>query len=102
MTLRLTQPVLLLLLAFGTEEPPIRLVPRVLDPHFAQRHRLCAEASPTAAAPLSNDDRRTVQEFVGPALLELQVHQIRDSFTVFAKAQEHLRDLLRDRPKSLT
>lgn len=98
---RRTLPVLLLVL-LAIQEPPIRLVPQIVDPHFAQRHRMCVEESTTTAAPLPNEERRSVQEFLGPTVLEYQIHQLGDSLRAFAKARDHLRTLLRARPRSLS
>ena len=83
-------------------EPAIRLVPRAIDPHFAERQRLCLEQSTITGFPLANDGRRAVQDFLGPALVEMQVHQTGDSLVAFAKLESHLRALLQARPKSLT
>ena len=102
MSVRLILPVLLLLVPPATREPSIRRVPRVVDPRFADRQRLCAEDSAATAVPLPNDEHRSVQTILGPALLELQIHQLGDSFTAFSKARRHLRALLRARPRALT
>jgi len=102
MTVRLTLTILLLLVPLATKEPSIRLVPRVVDRHFAERRRLCTEDSAATDLPLPNDEHRSVQDFLGPALLELQIHQLGDSFLAFAAAQRHLRALLRARPRSLS
>lgn len=98
---------LILLLLFlpvpaAIQEPIIRLVPQVVAPHFAQRSRLCAEDSATTALPIPNEARRSVQALLGPALLEIQIHQVGDSFAAFDKARDHLRALLRARPRALT
>ena len=95
-------PLVALLSPPAGQEPDIRLVSRVVDRHFADRSRLCPGESATAAVPLPNDERRSVQEFLGPALLELQVHQMGDSFADFPAARDHLRALLRARPRAWT
>lgn len=86
----------------STQEPSIRLVPRVVDPHFMQRSRMCGQDSATSAFPVRNDHRRSVQAILGPALREIQVHQVGDSLAEFSRAQERLRALLQARPLALT
>lgn len=93
---------LLLFLSLTTQEPSIRLVPRVVDPHFPERQRLCDEDSTTGGVSVPNDERRSIEEWLGPALLELQIHQLGDSLRAFPTARDHLRTLLRARPRSLT
>lgn len=102
MRARLVLPLLVLLWPPARQEPDIRFVPQVVDRHFADRSRLCAGDSATSAVPLPNDERRSVLAFLGPALLELQVHQAGDSFAEFPTAREHLRALLRARPRAIT
>ena len=92
----------LLLLAPTDHQPvPIRFVPRVVDTRFAERSRLCEDGPASTMAPISNDLRRSTAAVLGPALRALQVHQLGDSLTEFPKVRQHLRTLLRARPRFL-
>jgi hypothetical protein len=94
--------VLVVLAVAVSQEPAIRFVPQTVDRDFATRTRLCSAASAGTSDPVSNDQRRSVQALLGPTLLELQVHQMGDSFTTFAPVRDKLRALLRARPFGLT
>jgi hypothetical protein len=79
--------VVLLLVQVAPQGPAIRLVPQLVDRHFAERRRLCAGEATGTGFPVSNDTRRSVQEFLGRALVELQIHQIGESLMAFSKAR---------------
>ena len=92
---------LLLMIASGSG-PRIRHVPRVVDPGFATRFALCPNAPSTGGAGESNDDRRSVAELLGPALVEIQVHQVGDGFADFGAVEAHLRWVLARRPHAVS
>lgn len=87
-----------LLMAFGTGEPPIRYVPRVVDRDFAGRMRMCRSAPASHDTIQTNDARLSVAELLGSELLELQVHQIGNGLD-FDSAANHIRRLLTRRPR---
>ncbi len=99
---RLKLQIVLLFGLLPAQDPSIRFVPRVVYPDFAQLHRLCADDSMGVSAPRPNDERRSVQALLGPALVELQIHQMGDSVTSFPRARDQVVGLLRARPQSLT
>jgi len=87
------------LMIFPDSGPPIRHVPRVVDTGFATRSSLCPDAPSIGGAVEANDARRSVAEFLGPELVELQVHQVGDSFQDFGAVATHLRWILAQRPQ---
>jgi hypothetical protein len=80
----------------------IRHVPRVVDAQFATRLTLCPGAPASGGMSRANDARRSVAQLLGPELIELQVHQIGDSFPDFGKVVSHIRGLLNRRPQHLS
>ena len=74
-------------------------VPRTVDPQFATRLSLCPNAPMSGGAIRANDAQRSVAEFIGPDLIELQVHQVGDSFPDFGAVARHVRHLLARHPR---
>jgi len=89
-------------LGLASPDLHIRHVPRTVDPQFHQRTRLCAEQAPSNAGPQPNDQRVTVQTFLGPALREIHLHQLGDSLAPFPTARATLRALLAARPRAFS
>jgi hypothetical protein len=90
-------------LALAQGSLPIRRAPRTVDPHFSRRVRLCPTAPDSANALLAllgNDSVQSIEQFLGPALIEVAVHQIGDSFPGFAAVEAHIRWVLAARPRS--
>jgi hypothetical protein len=99
---RLPVSIVVLLVPLAVHEPPIKYVPLTVDVHFAERLRLCSGDSTSGGYPVMNDQRRSIQQLLGPSLVEIQLHQLGDSLSPFPKARAHVRDLLEARPLSLS
>jgi hypothetical protein len=82
--------------------PRIRHVPRVIDRQLATRYNLCPHEATDAAVSQTNEPHHSVAEFLGPELLEIQVHQFGRSFRNFGRVASHIRDLLGRRPRSFS
>ncbi len=80
----------------------IHSVPRTVDPHFASRIRLCIQAHDSGGSGTQNDSGQSVAEFLGPALREIDVHQVGDSFPGFPSVASHVRQLLSTRPMAFS
>ena len=86
-------------LALWTGALPIRYVPRVVDAHFTSRMLLCPGAPSRGGVGQANDSQKTVAEFLGAELREIAVHQIGDSFPEFAVVQQHIQQVMAQRPQ---
>jgi hypothetical protein len=93
---------LIVLTVLGLARPPIRLVPRIVDPQFATRLDLCPTSPRSVGTFEDNEARRSVAELLGPEVVELQVHQVGDSLRDFAKVANHIRHLLAQRPRFIS
>jgi len=91
----------LVLIAFSGE-PRIRYVPRTIDHAFTTRFHLCQNSPDTPGAIQTNAAKLSITELFGSDLIEIQVHQIGDGFADFNAAADHVRDLLRQRPRVIS
>ena len=91
----------LVFMAFSSG-PRIRYVPRTIDHAFTTRIHLCKSAPDTPGAIQTNEAKLSIAELLGSELSEIQVHQIGQGFADFNAAADHIRDLLRQRPRVLS
>jgi hypothetical protein len=89
-------------LALMSGPPPIRHVPRVVDVHFASRMHLCPGTPDRGGIGQANDTGKTITEFLGTGLREIAVHQIGDSFPKFNVVQQHIRQVMSQRPQEFS
>ena len=66
--------------------------PRIVDIHFASRHRLCPEGAASRGIGRANDHQRSIAEFLGPALREIAIHQVGDSLATFTRARAQVEE----------
>jgi hypothetical protein len=60
---------------------------------------LCPGAPSRGGVGQANDSQKTVAEFLGAELREIAVHQIGDSFPEFAVVQQHIQQVMAQRPQ---
>ena len=101
--MRTTLALAILLTTLPAADPPVRHVPRIVDREFAARTTLCRDAAAASQGSVrTNEAKLSLAEWLGPDLVELQVHQTGAELVDFGAAASHIRRLLARRPRFLS